>query len=186
MTIPRDSAALGPSLIQRPSTGQLWRPVLVMMGVAIVMKFVMFVEDHPQAAGQGFGRVPKAELDNMDNTTGILDSGFVITRFAHTILRAHPLWNDVAAILNSLLVCAVVVRVAYVGLWRGDYGLVFRIVFTQLLRGISGWVTYLPPSKDFLPSKVRTRVWGCRGAGDKGTGGRGQRTRWRRRQGDRG
>lgn len=69
------------------------------------------------------------------------------------VLREYPIINDFAAFCNSLLVLCIFLHILKVTLWQGDFGLVARIIFTQLLRGISGWITYLPPSAQFLPSK---------------------------------
>eukprot|EP00928_Gymnodinium_smaydae_P028938 TRINITY_DN21933_c0_g1_i1.p1 TRINITY_DN21933_c0_g1~~TRINITY_DN21933_c0_g1_i1.p1 ORF type:complete len:439 (+),score=43.49 TRINITY_DN21933_c0_g1_i1:177-1493(+) len=143
-----DSSSLGESSARREIVApfHLWRPVLALFATGIFMKFVMFVEDNPTLAPTGFGSEPEKD------TSGILDTGFVLTRPLYEFLRVNPWWNDFAALLNSLLCIVVIFVLLKATFWAGDYGMLFKVVFTQLLRGISGWFTYLPPSKEFLPS----------------------------------
>ena len=118
---------------------ELWRPLLLLLGVGLVMNFVMFVvEGNPKLAGQGFDQVPTSELP--ESSSGILDTGFVVTRVAHRFLEASPLANDLFALCNSILVLSLFAWCIYLTLWVGDFGLVFRVLFCQLLRGVSGYV----------------------------------------------
>merc|ERR1711871_673302 len=101
----------------------------------------MYVEAHP-TGGNPTG-----------DATQILDTGFVLTGKSHAFLQKHPIINDIAAFANSILVIAVLLYVIYVSLWIGDFGLVFRLLFSQFFRAYCGWFTYLPPSKEFLQSQ---------------------------------
>jgi hypothetical protein len=77
----------------------------------------------------------------------------VLTVKSHAFLEKNPLINDIAAFANSVLVVAVLTYVLYVTLWIGDFGLAFRLLFSQFFRAYCGWFTYLPPSKEFLQSQ---------------------------------
>ena len=67
-------------------------------------------------------------------------------------MAAHREWNNALAFLNSVAILLPALYVTYVTVWVGDYSLVFRVIFTQLLRSFCGWFTYLPPDPQYLAS----------------------------------
>jgi PAP2 superfamily C-terminal len=86
------------------------------------------------------------------NPLGIVDTGFMLTTPLHKFLAAHRDWNNALAFLNSVAILLPSLYVTYVTVWLGDYSLVFRVIFTQLLRSFCGWFTYLPPDPQYLAS----------------------------------
>ena len=138
-TTPVEAQASGED--NREYTWQVIRPLLVLCIAGVVMNLCMYVEAHP-TGGNPAG-----------DATQILDTGFVLTVKSHAFLEKNPLINDIAAFANSVLVVAVLTYVLYVTLWIGDFGLAFRLLFSQFFRAYCGWFTYLPPSKEFLQSQ---------------------------------
>jgi len=76
----------------------------------------------------------------------------MLTTPLYNILRDNRDWNDLLAALNSFALVIPCLYITYVTVWRGDYSLVFRVLFTQLLRSFCGWFTYLPPDPTYLTS----------------------------------
>jgi len=118
----------------------LWRDFLILLVGCIVLTAVGFVEDH--SADQGRRKA---------NDHGIIDTGFMLTRPMHTFLSEHRHWNDALALLNSIVLLLPTLYGMYT-ICIGDYSLLFRHLFTQMLRAFCGWFTYLPPSAGYLES----------------------------------
>jgi len=76
----------------------------------------------------------------------------MLTTPLYTFLAENRDWNDLLAAINSFALVLPAVYVTYVTVWIGDYSLVFRIIFAQLLRSFCGWFTYLPPDPNYLSS----------------------------------
>jgi len=90
--------------------------------------------------------------ESTTNPLGIVDTGFMLTTHLHHFLAANRDWNDILAALNSFALVIPSLYVTYVTVWIGDYSLVFRVLFTQLMRSFCGWFTYLPPDPNYLAS----------------------------------
>ena len=77
----------------------------------------------------------------------------MLTAPLHNFLALHRDWNDRFALVNSVtLLLPTLWYVTHVTVWVGDYSLIFRVLFTQLLRSFCGWFTYLPPDPQYLAS----------------------------------
>lgn len=76
----------------------------------------------------------------------------MLTTPLYRFLATNRDWNDILAALNSFALVIPSLYVTYVTVWIGDYSLVFRVLFTQLMRSFCGWFTYLPPDPNYLAS----------------------------------
>lgn len=117
----------------------LWRDLFFLLASGVALAWIGFSESH--AGGRH------------TNEFGIADAGFWVTTPIHTYLAAHRSVNNALAAANSVLLILPGLYVAYVTMCIGDYSLVFRILFAELLRSFCGWFTYLPPDPSYLPSK---------------------------------
>ena len=125
----------------------LWRDVTFVIVALVVTFFTSYIEMNSHNASlRGHNGVA-------DDSTGIVDSGFVATTGLHAWLQQNPGYNDTFALANTVL-CVLLpfLYLAYVTLWIGDYDLSFRYLSTQLLRSVCGWATYLPSSDAYLMS----------------------------------
>ena len=112
----------------------------------------LLVETDPIRGQTDFGQQRGPDAPPID-TTRIADTGFALTRGMHAFLAANPLWCDIFAFLNTLLVAWCQGYGAYMSLWVGEHGLLFRILFAASLRTFCGWLTYLPAAPEYLASQ---------------------------------
>lgn len=82
----------------------------------------------------------------------INDMGFEFTAPLYDTLRNNRGLNDALAFVNSFALFLPLVYSFYVTTFVGDYTLIFRIIFAQLLRSCCGWFTVLPISQQYLAS----------------------------------
>ena len=123
----------------------LWRDVSFLFFAFLATSFTTYIELHAHdesLRGQ----------NGIADDRGIID-GYIATSNLFTWLKNNPDYNDLLALLNTLL-CVLLpfLYLAYVTLWIGDYDLSFRYLATQLLRSICGFLTFLPPNSGYLMS----------------------------------
>lgn len=129
---------------RREALWNLAKPIVVLLLLGAAFKISISVENDPTRGA----RRPGVELD----TSHIVDTGFVLTRRIHAFLYANPFANDLCALINTLVYTPMMLYIGYVTLWLGDYGLIFRMAFTTVIRAGCGWFTYLPASAEYLQS----------------------------------
>jgi hypothetical protein len=135
--------------------------------LAIAVNLVFYVETHPGLAGSTwiaqYFLVPSdaaygssADGGSADCSAapaaGIWDVGFLVTTPLHTLLDGSYKLNDAMAGANSLFLFMSLPYVLKTTFWEADYTLGFRMVATQMFRSWCGFFTFLPPSREFLPS----------------------------------
>lgn len=125
----------------------LWRDVTFVVFALVITAFTSYIEMNSHDASL------RGKNGAADDSTGIVDSGYIATTGLHAWLQRNPNYNDAFALANTLL-CVLLpfVYLVYVTMWIGDYDLSFRYLSTQLLRSVCGWVTYLPSSDAYLMS----------------------------------
>lgn len=88
-----------------------------------------------------------------NNTSMIIDAGYIATTPIHNFLKANRNWNDFFALINTVVgVFVPMLYIAWQTLWIGDYEPAFRYLIIMGLRGICGWCTFLPPDPSYLMS----------------------------------
>lgn len=116
---------------------------------AIAASIMSWMELH---AGEAEYRGENA-ADSVDRTRGVIDTGYIVTRPIHDILKANRFWNDVFAFINTVIgVFGPGIYFAYETIWVGDYEPVFRYICISILRSLCGWFTFLPPDPSYLMS----------------------------------
>jgi len=130
----------------------LWRDFTFLILGGLALRIVGYVETHAAESERTPFSQPSTTTSNQDIGLSIIDAGFVLTTPLYNFLVTHREWNDVLALLNSLILIPPLVYVAYATLWKGDFALSFRLLATQLFRSFCGWFTYLPPDPTFLMS----------------------------------
>ena len=126
------------------------RDLVFLVILAVALHVVFYVETHPGLSGSLWLVKVFSPEDSTDSP--IFDVGFLITTPLYKILAASNFYNDVFAGLNSLFIFMALPYVLKVTFWQADYTLAFRIIATQLFRAFCGFFTFLPPSREFLPS----------------------------------
>jgi hypothetical protein len=97
-------------------------------------------------------------LDEVSKT-GIVDTGFILTKGLHDYLEENRWVNDLAAGVNTIIgVLGPMLYMVYQTLWVGDYDVVFRYLAISAVRSLCGWVTFLPPDSSYLVSHFVTMV----------------------------
>jgi len=131
----------------------VWRDIIFVITCSFLSKLLMSVETHPgdtTLIQRLFGDAIFG--DTNIHTDTIVDSGFILTTPLYNILKNNRVLNDVLAALNSMALFVANLYPLKVTFYDADYSLAFRMVATQVFRGFCGWFTFLPPSKEFLPS----------------------------------
>jgi hypothetical protein len=126
------------------------RDLVFLVILVVALHVVFYVETHPGLSGSLWLVKVFAPEDSTDKP--IFDVGFLITTPLYKILASSDFINDIFAGLNSLFIFMSLPYVLKVTFWQADYTLAFRVIATQLFRAFCGFFTFLPPSREFLPS----------------------------------